>query len=53
MADPTQPQKTELVLVTIAVEHHTHNGIHIPKGGTIEVDKALAEWMRQHNIIEG
>ncbi len=42
-----------LVTVTLAVDNHEHNGIAIPKGGTLEVDRATAEWMLQQKLIEG
>lgn len=55
MAKQTQDKADpgDVVVVTIAVDNHEHNGIAIPKGATLEVDRDTAAWMLQQNIIEG
>lgn len=45
-------ETVEMVIVTIAVDNHTHNGIALLRGTQIEVTKQQAEWMLKHHIIE-
>lgn len=47
------PAPADTVVVVIAVDNHEHNGIAIPKGGKLEVDRETAAWMLQNRIIEG
>ncbi len=44
---------TALLTVTVIKEGHEHDGKPIQVGETIEVDAATADWLREHNIIEG
>jgi|GEM_PF-6332981 len=49
----TEPEdSTATISVRIAVDHHSHHGIAIPRGGSIDVDADTAAWLRQHHIIE-
>lgn len=52
-APDTDKAPTDTVVVVIAVDNHEHNGIVIPKGGKLDVDRETAAWMLQHRIIKG
>lgn len=49
--EPTDNQ-ADLVPVVIKVDNHKHNGIIIPRGAVIMVDKPTAIWLQQHRIID-